>query len=118
MVGAGVVREWVVLTTGDQTSAFVYVGDLVEAILLALVQPKGLGKVFNVCSGEEISIKAVALMIRQLCGSTSKINFGVQPYRPGESMHFFGSNKKIGRLGWHPATGLKEGLELAIAWQR
>ncbi len=105
------------LTPGDQTKDFVYVGDLINAIILALESDKT--GVYNVCSGKEVKIKDVSSLIKELCKSNSNINFGARPYRKGDGMHFFGSNEKIKReLGWIPKTSLSEGLKIAIAWQK
>jgi nucleoside-diphosphate-sugar epimerase len=113
-------KEKIPLTPGNQTRDFVYVGDLVEAILLGLKAQQGvLGEAFNICSGEEVSIKEAAQLIAQLTGFPGKVEFGAEPYRPNESMHFFGLNAKAQRLlGWAPSTGLAEGLKQAIAWQK
>ncbi len=59
---------------GSQTRDFIYVEDVVAAILRALEAP-GLHGVYNIGSGTETSIATLAQSILRLTGSPSPIHF-------------------------------------------
>ncbi len=58
---------------GTQTRSFTYVGDVVEALLRLIQVPHAVGDVFNVGSGEEISIRALAERVKAKTGTASSI---------------------------------------------
>lgn len=62
-----------VFGTGEQTRCFCHVHDATSAILGLVSSTEAEGRVFNVGSRSEISIRALAERIRELTGSTSEI---------------------------------------------
>lgn len=58
---------------GAQTRCFCHVADVIEALAALIEAPSASGKVVNVGSCEEISIRALAERIRNLSGSRSEI---------------------------------------------
>ena len=58
---------------GTQTRSFCYVGDVVEALLRLVAEPRAVGEVFNVGNTQEISIMALAEKVRDLTGGRSEI---------------------------------------------
>lgn len=102
---------------GTQTRSLNYVGNVVDAILLALHRGRS-GEVYNVASGVETSIKSLAEKVIGLTGSSSKIVYA--PWRPGErELRLNLSIEKAKReLGYTPKVGLDEGLARTIAWIR
>ena len=58
---------------GTQTRSFCYVGDVVDALLRLVAEPRAVGEVFNVGNTEEISILALAEKVRDLTGGRSEI---------------------------------------------
>ena len=91
---------------GNQTNDFVYIKDVVNSNLLALEQDK-LG-IYNIGSGQEASIIALAQTILQLTNSSSKILFTAndsnKPFR-------FALDISLARkvLGFQPSS-LRQGL--------
>jgi UDP-glucose 4-epimerase len=59
---------------GTQTRCFCYVGDIVRALAALLEHPDAYGRVFNLGSDDEISVTALAEMVRQEAGSNSEIH--------------------------------------------
>ena len=103
-------------SAGEQYRDFCYVEDTIRAILKALVEPEVKGEVFNVASGEPVSIRT---MITKVCSLTSsgKPQFGKVLYRPGENMNLYADIKKIqGTLSWSPQVSLEQGLRETISW--
>jgi len=58
---------------GAQTRCFAYVGDVVRALAGLLATPAARGRVFNVGSDREVTVKALAELVRQATGSRSAI---------------------------------------------
>ncbi len=58
---------------GRQTRSFTYVSDVVEAIIGLAEHPRATGQVFNVGSEDEITINRLALLIKEITKSKSKI---------------------------------------------
>lgn len=93
---------------GIQTRCFVYVGDVVDAILKAIDSEET--GVFNVADPLRISVKGIADMIRP---DKSKADF--LPERPGDIKHVTTSiSKTKNLLGWEPKTSLNEWLKTQV----
>jgi UDP-glucose 4-epimerase len=106
------------MTKGEQTRDFLYVEDLVDGLLAAASSDGAIGEAFNLCSGQEHSIRHVAEMIRNLIGEGTILP-GALPYRENEVWRLVGSNEKARRLlQWTPRTTLEEGLGKTIEWYR
>jgi UDP-glucose 4-epimerase len=58
---------------GAQTRSFTYVGDVVDALARLAQEPRAVGRVFNIGTSEEISIRALAERVKALTGSSSPI---------------------------------------------
>jgi len=109
-------NETIDTTFGEQPKDFVYIKDIVRAITLIMENPLPvLGEKVNISTGRETKLKDLILLIKALTHSSSVINFGAMPYRDGEGMHFFASNKKAKNLlGWEPEYSLEQGLKETI----
>ncbi len=97
---------------GEQTRDYVYVGDVVDAFLAAAgADATG---AFNVGTGRETSVLELGRRIAAACGAAFEPELA--PPRPGEVQRIaIDSSLAAERLGWRPATGLGEGLELTVA---
>jgi UDP-glucose 4-epimerase len=58
---------------GTQSRSFTYVGDVVRAVVALINEPRAIGQVFNIGNGQEISIRDLAVRIKEMTGSTSPI---------------------------------------------
>ena len=107
---------------GGQTRDFIYVGDVVQANLLAAssVRP-GVFDIYNVGTGKETSINALAegcvnawiKMHPELKKSDISIEHG--PGLPGEQRRSVIDTKRINAaFGWNPTVGLEDGLGITI----
>jgi nucleoside-diphosphate-sugar epimerase len=76
------------------------------------------GDVYNLASGEQTSIRALAELIIQLIGSRSELEIG--PRRPWDhSIMRFGSTEKArSELGFEADVALEDGLRRTIEWTR
>ncbi len=83
------------MTEGEQTRDFLYVADVIHALLLAGQNKKAVGEIFNVCSSKAITLKKLVKEVHANMDTRSKIRFGAIPYRENEIWNMLGSNKKI-----------------------
>ncbi len=60
---------------GSQTRSFTWVGDVVWAMTALVNEPRAAGHVFNIGNDEEISIRNLALKVRQMTHSSSELVF-------------------------------------------
>jgi UDP-glucose 4-epimerase len=93
---------------GEQTRDFVYVGDVVEAILAAGGQEAG---TFNVGTGVETSVNGLFEACCAVAGVAADAAHA--PARPGDVRRsVIDVSLAAETLGWRPATPLAEGLRL------
>ena len=60
---------------GTQSRSFAHVNDVVEAIMRLMDEPAAEGDIFNVGNNEEVTIKDLALKVKEMTGSRSEIDF-------------------------------------------
>ena len=100
---------------GSQTRSVCYVDDLVDGIV-RLLHSDHPGPM-NIGNPHELTVLALADLIRGLTGSSSAIEFVPRPLddpcvrRPDISL-------ARAQLGWQPEIGIDEGLMRTIAWFR
>ena len=70
---------------GSQSRTFIHVSDAVDALMGLMAEPSALGQVVNVGSTEEVTIKELALLVKEMAGSESDIEYISydQAYGPG-----------------------------------
>ena len=91
---------------GNQTRDFIYISDLVEAIVKAAQYGKN-SEVYNVGSGQETSVNSVANIIG---GNKVKI-----PKRPGEPDRSLADISKIKtHFNWQPKLSINEGIKVLL----
>ncbi len=98
---------------GSQTRDYVFLDDVIQAIVAAGTAPGIDGKIINIGSGTETSVKEIASLVRKITGSkfeiihNPKAKGGVARMRADISCA-----KKI--LGYSPQILLEEGLRLTL----
>src|SRR5262245_11787140 len=101
--------------TGDQLRDYVYVGDIVEANVLAL--SKGSGETVNIGSGVGTSVKQIFAELKSILGFEGEPIYDAP--RPGEIQCIYLDAARAREvLGWRPRVGFREGLERTVAWAR
>lgn len=94
--------------TGTPMREFLYVDDLAEACLFLMRSFDESGHI-NVGSGEEISIKNLAILIREIVGWNGSFVFNES--KPDGTPRKLMSSARIFNLGWQPKYTLKEGIK-------
>ena len=109
------------MTRGEQTRDFLFIDDMVNAILHALNAPGVEGQVINISSAKPVRIDHLAKKVAQLIGPGTEnlLNFGARDYRPGETMNYWSNNVRAQELlNWSPTISLEEGLRQTILYYR
>ena len=102
-------RPITVFGDGEQYRDFVYVGDVVRALRAAMDHAAVPGRVFNVCTGQSTSIRALAATIGELLSVAPRID--VAPPRNGEIRASLGDPAQSReQLGFTAAVNLRDGL--------
>jgi UDP-glucose 4-epimerase len=100
---------------GQQTRDFVYVGDVVRALLAGMALRPADSPVFNVCTGVPTSVEMLARLIADLAGKN--LHARTEPPRAGEIRHSLGVPSLADRvLGLQGRVPLRVGLETVLAW--
>ncbi len=100
--------------TGNVSREFLYVDDAAEGILLAAERYNGPDPV-NLGSGEEITIRALVDLIRELSGFSGKVEWDTgQP--DGQPRRCLDTGRAEREFGFKARTGLREGLVRTIRW--
>lgn len=104
------------LTAGEQKKDFIYVADVVSALLLFLDRGAGTASFqeYECGSGEAISIRQFVETAHAVIGSRSRLLFGALPYRENEIMYSCADTSALGALGWTPRISLREGLQRTL----
>jgi UDP-glucose 4-epimerase len=102
---------------GLQSRDFVYVSDVVSALLLAADAPSVSGRVYNVGTGASVTLLQLIAELNAILGTSAVPVHG--PPRAGDIRH---SRAKIDRiradLGYAPTVPFAEGLRRTLAWYR
>ena len=106
-----------VLGTGKQSRDFVYISDMVDALIKAATTPEAVGQVFNIGTGTTTSVAELAKMITEILELENvKIHFeGGQAWAGDMDVTLADNNKAINILQWRPQVDLKEGLKKLIS---
>jgi UDP-glucose 4-epimerase len=117
LAGAGTLR----LGLTDACRDFLYIGDLVDALLAALdfALRREVHETINLSAGQEWSVDEAVAILCDLSGRSVSVVRDEQRVRPVDRMHLRASIARARELlGWTPRHGLRAGLEKTFAWER
>lgn len=104
------------MTAGFQKRDFLFIDDLVEAIIAGLTRDCVPYDILNIGSGESVLLRDVALKVARLLKAENLLELGVVPYRENEIMDYSVDISKVKRvLGWEPKTEFDAGIVKTIA---
>lgn len=107
------------MTKGEQKRDFLYIKDVIQALLLTAKNKKAYGETFNVCSGQGVQLKVLAQEVQKHTTSSAKIVLGALPYRENEVWEMIGDGSKIkDRLGFTPNYTIEEGIKILIDYDK
>ncbi len=99
---------------GNQTRSFTYVKDTVKGIMAVIKDGKE-GGIYNIGNDEETKIRDLAMLIKQITKSNSEIVY--RPLPPDDPARRAADISQIRELGWNPAVGLQEGIQLMLSYE-
>jgi UDP-glucose 4-epimerase len=98
---------------GSQTRDYVYVDDVVSAMIAAATAPNLNGLVINVGSGVETSLRGLTKLMLEVTGSTANVVYNSQT-SAGVSRLYADLSLAAQKLNYKPAIRLEEGLRLTL----
>jgi UDP-glucose 4-epimerase len=101
---------------GSKTRDYVYIDDVVDALLQCIDLPAMPSPVFNIGSGRETSLRDIYAKIAELLGKKPEPIY--RPDRPGELYGYSLSYAKaLETIGWRPRTQFDEGLKNILRYR-
>jgi GDP-L-fucose synthase len=104
--------EVVVWGTGTPLREFLHASDMADACVYLMQNYNEAGFV-NIGTGEEITIKDLAILIKEIVGFQGKIVFDSS--KPDGTPRKLTDTTKLHSLGWKHTIGLKEGIKKVYA---
>jgi UDP-glucose 4-epimerase len=101
---------------GEQTRDYTYIDDAVEATLLAAIRPRAEGEVFNVGTGIEVSVNALARGVGRALDKQIELNYVDRRDIDNIRRRVVNIEKARRMLRWAPQVTLNVGLDRTAAW--
>lgn len=99
--------------TGNPKREFLFVDDLAEAIIFVM-ENKLEESLYNVGSGEDLSLKEVALRVQKIIGHQGEIIWDTS--KPDGTPRKVMEVSKLKKMGWSPKITLEQGIEETYQW--
>jgi UDP-glucose 4-epimerase len=107
--------EIVIYGDGKQTRDFIYVKDVIQALLLTSETEKSNGEVYNVGLGKSVSLLEILEILKDLVGELPPIVFAEE--RKGDIKYSQSDNSKLKSIGFKPRFSLKDGLRRLLKYE-
>jgi UDP-glucose 4-epimerase len=112
-------KYWEIYGNGRQTRDFIYVEDVIDAIILAGTADAVGGEIFQIASNIETTVSELAAKLTAVLES-----YGIRPpemryakTRAGDVVRNYSDTSKARtRLGWSSKVSLDEGLDRTVRW--
>lgn len=95
----------------DVASALLFLMDLPDAALDRELGDNGAPPLFNVGSGQDLSIAQMAALVAQVVGFTGELRWDTS--RPDGAPRKLLDHRRLEALGWRPTVALQQGVEQA-----
>ena len=102
---------------GKASRDFIYVNDVCRGLIACALHGKP-GDVYNIASGEEVTIYDLATKINELANNENNIEFLPKRWWDNSGKRFGSTAKANKELGFRTKTLLKEGLNESVKWTR
>ena len=101
--------------TGSPRRETLHVDDLAEACIFLMNNYRD-SEMINIGSGEDISIKEMAQLVKDVIGYTGNMIFDTS--KPDGMPRKLLDNTKIKKLGWSPGIKAKDGIRQTCQWYK
>jgi UDP-glucose 4-epimerase len=105
------------LTSGSRRADWVYVEDVIEALIACMTAPDIEGEVVEIGTGRATSVGEVAARLTARMAGVAP-EMGALPDRANEADIVANVDETARRIGWRAKVGLDEGLRRTIDWYR
>ncbi|WP_267623684.1 NAD-dependent epimerase/dehydratase family protein, partial [Enterococcus faecium] len=106
---AGEKTEFTLFGDGSQSRDFVYIEDVIQALLLVAKEEKALGQQFNVGTGKSTTLLELIHSIDQILGTELALKYEAE--RSGDIRDSLADISKIRSLGYQPKFDILNGME-------
>jgi nucleoside-diphosphate-sugar epimerase len=101
----------------DIARDFVFIGDVLRALLDFGRLRQATGEVINLGSGTEVTLREVVAAVQELFGHRSQVVWGGMPPRQWDTTRWVADRSQAARLlGWEPLVDVREGLARTAEW--
>ncbi|MFD1466065.1 NAD-dependent epimerase/dehydratase family protein [Lapidilactobacillus mulanensis] len=105
-------KQFTLFGDGSQTRDFVFVGDVVQALLLLMKTPSASHDVYNVATGTASSLADIIQVFEKL--THKKIALKLQPPRSGDIKDSLADISKLSKLGYQPQFDVEHGVAVYL----
>ncbi|MBI5206792.1 MAG: GDP-L-fucose synthase [Candidatus Firestonebacteria bacterium] len=102
--------------TGEPYREFLYVDDLANACVFLMENRdfKDIGEIVNIGTGEDIKIKDLVILIKDIIGFNGQIVYNST--KPDGTPKKLLDVSRINSLGWEPTVSLRDGIQKVYEW--
>jgi dolichol-phosphate mannosyltransferase len=101
----------------DVARDFVFVDDVVDALLDWNAISRLNGEIINLGTGKESTLVEVVAVVQELTGSRSEVRWGAMAARHWDTHRWSADPTRAAQLlGWTPKHDLRQGLAKMLAW--
>jgi nucleoside-diphosphate-sugar epimerase len=104
------------LSSGTRLVDWVYVDDVVDALVRTAAADRTIGEVFDICSGRLMSIRETVGLLASIVGGKARPQFSAVADRPMDHAQRGNPRPAAELLHWRASTTLEEGLRKTVAW--
>lgn len=101
--------KFVIYGDGLQTRDFIYVQDVVEALIYISTSEESTGEVYNIATSKKNSLLDMIKIYENITGKS--IELAYENERKGDIKHSFADISKLNKLGYSPKFNLENGLK-------
>jgi len=104
------------LSSGARLVDWVYVDDVVDSLVRTAETEATIGQVFDICSGQPMSIRDTMELLTFIIGSDGRPQFGAVADRPLDQQRRGDPRGAAELMDWRATTPLEEGLRKTVDW--
>ena len=110
--------DFSIFGTGQETRDYLYIDDAADALRTIAEKGAGNGEAINVASGEEMSIRDLAMSIAAILNLPQKAVAVQEGEAKGKPGRWRADTGRLAGLGFTPQVGIDEGLRRTVEWIR
>ena len=104
---------------GNQTRDFIYIDDLIQAIILSVEKDGTSGEIFQIATSKETTVNELTILLKEVFAQneTKKLKIVNTSLRKGDVRRNFSDTTKARKmLGWQAQIELEDGIRRTYQW--